>query len=197
MNREFISQKDKILISAIEIISDSGLSGLNLRNLAVRGNISEETVYKCFGGVDEILSEVVDSFVRYDGIIKDTINSKDCSYLEKIKYYFDVYATYYENYKEISAIVLHYEELLHNTNTRDRISDCVKNRYWFLVELINDAIESKELKGDTSAETLAEVLISVMNGMILGRRLVTREHTFKQELMKVVNELMSFYELRS
>ncbi len=195
MNKEFISQKDKILITAIEIISDSGLSGLNLRSLAVRGNISEEACYKCFGGVDEILSEVVDTFVRYDNTIIYTVEFKESSSLDKIKYFFDVYATYYENYKEISAIVLHYEELLHNTKTRDRISECINSRNALLKDLLQSGIESNELRSDTNPKMLAEILISVMNGMILNRRLVVTDESYKSELMRAVNEILSFYEV--
>jgi len=57
MAESFVSRKDRIIASAIEIISESGLSALTTNNLASRENIAEETLYKYFGKGKYIYSE--------------------------------------------------------------------------------------------------------------------------------------------
>ena len=61
MGDSFVSRKDRIIASAIEIISESGLSALTTKNLALKENMSEALMYKYFGGIDEVLVEVVDA----------------------------------------------------------------------------------------------------------------------------------------
>ena len=50
MNSNFVNRKDRIIASAIEIISESGLSSLNTKTLAMKENMSESLLYRYFGG---------------------------------------------------------------------------------------------------------------------------------------------------
>ena len=193
MNKSFISQQDRILVAAIEIISDSGLSALTLDGLAMKGNIQEAVIYKYFGGIDEVLIAVVKFFVKFDKNIMETVKSKESDTFNKILDFFEVYATYYGNYKEISAIVLHYEELLHNTGTREMIAQCIQERSEFLTKLVQDGMDSGELRKDISAAELADILISIMNGMILNRRVMYHDVSLKQELMKIITHTLELY----
>ena len=58
MNSDFISQQDRIIVAAIEVISESGLSALTLNGLALRGNLQEDVIYKYFGGIDEKYEQI-------------------------------------------------------------------------------------------------------------------------------------------
>ena len=187
MNASFISQQDRILVAAIELISESGLSALTLKGLAMKGNIQENVIYKHFGGINE-----VEFFVKFDRSIMDTVRSKESDTFTKIQDFFDVYATYYGNYKEISAIILNYEELLHNSDTREMISQCIEERARFLTELIEAGMQSGEIKNDMKASDLAETLISIMNGMILSRRVIYHEESLKQQLMQIMNQVLTW-----
>ena len=113
MGDSFVSRKDRIIASAIEIISESGLSALTTKNLALKENMSEALMYKYFGGIDEVLVEVVETYSKFDKGIRQTVQAKDATYVEKLIDYLEAYATYYDNYYAISTLMLQYEELLH------------------------------------------------------------------------------------
>lgn len=197
MKSSFILQQDQIVVSAIEIISESGLSGLSLRNLAIKGNLQEAVVYKYFGGINEVLIAVVESFVKFDKDIMSTVKAKESSAVAKIQDFFEAYATYYGNYKEISSIILNYEELLHNTGTREMISQCIVERNEFLKQLIQEGIENNELSKIFSAEELADLLINEMNGLLLSRRVMVHDMSLKQELLIVVNKILSLIQAKN
>ncbi|MBP3622119.1 MAG: TetR/AcrR family transcriptional regulator [Lachnospiraceae bacterium] len=183
MTDSFISRKDRIISSAIEIISDSGLSALTTRNLAQKENMSEALLYKYFGGIDEVLVEVVDYYSNFDEQIRHTIKGKSGSNIQKIYDYFETYATYYDNYYAISTLMLQYEELLHNIDTRDKITWCITQRLSFLENLFRQAIESKEIKDILTPEELANNTTGITMAHILGRRITYHKKTFKQEFM--------------
>ena len=145
MTDSFVSRKDRIIASAIEIISDSGLSALTTKNLAQKENMSEALMYKYFGGIDEVLVEVVDYFSKFDERIRHTVKGKDGSNIDKLRNYFEAYATYYDNYYAISTLMLQYEELLHNIDTRDKIAWCITERLGFLSDLFKQAIDNNEI----------------------------------------------------
>ena len=195
MNSSFISRKDKIIVAAIEIISESGLAALSTRSLAAKENMSESLIYKYFGGLNEVLVGVVSFFVKFDRSIMDTISAKSTKTTSKIRDFFDAYATYYDNYREITTIIINYEELLHNSGTREMITNCITERTEFLINVIREGIEKKEIKDIFGAEELANILISIMNGAILNRRVMHHEMSFKTEVMQSVNKILRVLEV--
>ncbi len=190
MGDNFISRKDRIIASAIEIISESGLASLSTKTLAMKENMSEALIYKYFGGINEVLIEVVEYFVRFDKIIIRTVQGKDVSYIEKIHEFFETYAIYYDNYMEISAIVLNYEELLHNTGTREIIGNCIEERNKFLLQLIEKAMETGEINDTFTANQLKCMLMGVLSTQLLDRRTAYHSLTLKAEVMESIDKIL-------
>lgn len=191
----FVSKKDRIIASAIEIISDSGLSALTTGNLAAKENMAEETLYKYFGSIDEVLIEVVEVYTRFDKSIQHTINSKEGTYIQKLKEYLDAYITYYDNYYAISTLMLQYEELLHNMYTRDKIAECIIDRINYMEDLFQKAIDNHEVTDKLSARELANNVTGVIMAYILSRRIVHHKKSFKSELSENIDKWIMLIKL--
>ncbi len=74
MAENYVSRRDKIVASAVELIGDLGLNALTTKNLARKENISETLIYKYFGGIDEVLTEVVVQYAAFDKNIQMTVD---------------------------------------------------------------------------------------------------------------------------
>ncbi|MBR1816664.1 MAG: TetR/AcrR family transcriptional regulator [Lachnospiraceae bacterium] len=183
MAENFVSRRYSIVSSAIELISELGLSGLTTHNLAEKENMSEALLYKYFSGIDEVLAEVVDYYFSFDERIRSTVASKEGVGIEKIIEYFDAYATYYDNYYAISTLMLQYEELLHNINTREKVSTCITQRRDFVKGLFQEAIDRKEIIDTMTSDELAGDVSGMLMAHILKRRVIYHNKTFKQEFM--------------
>lgn len=96
----------------------------------------------------------MNEYAAFDVNIQRTVERLDGTYLDKIKYYADTYATYYDNYIGMGAIMLHYEELLHMSETREIISECMLKRNDFVCTLFQSAIDSKEIRAVFSPKEL-------------------------------------------
>lgn len=188
MGDSYVSRRDRIIASAIEIVSDSGLSALTTHNLALKENMSEALIYKYFGGIDEVLIEVVEYYAKFDKSIRSTVNSKEGSYIEKLRCYLEAYATYYDNYYAIATLMLQYEELLHNADTREKIACCITERLGFMEDLFAGAIRENEIVDILSPIELANNLTGITMSQILSRRIVYHKKSFKQEYMDNVDK---------
>lgn len=188
MAENFVYRRDRIIASAIEIISDSGLSALTTKNLALKDNMSEALLYKYFGSIDEVLVAVVDQYAKFDKSIRSTVKSKGSTNIEKITNYLEAYATYYNNYYSISTLMLQYEELLHNADVRDKITWCITERLNFLTELFDAAIKEKEIVDLFTPQELANNITGVTMSHILSRRIVYHKKSFKQEFLENVKK---------
>ncbi len=186
----FVSRKDRIVASAIDIISESGLDSLTTRNLALKENMSESLLYKYFGGIDEVLIEVVDRFTQFDDNIKATVEAKNISYTEKLIEYFDTYATYYGNYPQITALVLNYEELLHNYHVREKITKTINLKNDTVEGLIQGAIDAGEIVDYYTAKELLLLLYGTVYSILVNRRVRYQEMDLKDELNQLLHKTL-------
>lgn len=189
MEDSYISNRDKIVASAIELIGDLGLHALTPKNLARKQNISGTLIYKYFGGIDEVLIAVVNEYAAFDINIQRTVDHLDGSYIDKIRYYADTYATYYDNYIGMGAIMLHYEELLHMSETREIISECMLKRNDFVCSLFQGAIENKEIRPVFTPKELTLVFNGLFTEGLLERRNQYSRKSFRVEMKEMIGHL--------
>ena len=189
MEDSYISNRDKIVASAIELIGDLGLHALTPKNLARKQNISDTLIYKYFGGIDEVLIAVVNEYAAFDINIQRTVDHLDGSYIDKIRYYADTYATYYDNYIGMGAIMLHYEELLHMSETREIISECMLKRNDFVCSLFQGAIENKEIRPVFTPKELTLVFNGLFTEGLLERRNQYSRKSFRVEMKELIGHL--------
>lgn len=180
MNNNFINRKDRIIASAIEIISEAGIASLTTKTLAMKENMSESLLYRYFGGIEEVLVEVIGIFTKYDERIIATIEGKDMPHLNKALELIKMLATNYTGYPELAAIALNYEVFLHNVNTREMIADCLVKRRNFIVREFQMAIDAGEIRNDFTAEELADIVLGTLNRDLLNRRLKNNNITHEQ-----------------
>ena len=180
MNNNFINRKDRIIASAIEIISEAGLASLNTRTLAMKENMSESLLYRYFGGIEEVLVEVAETFTRFDKGIIATVASKDISHLDKALEFIKMLATNYTGYPELGALALNYEGFLHNVNTREMMAECLMNRRDFIVKEFQSAIDEGEIVDIFTADELSNMVLGTLNRDLLNRRLVNDNQSHEQ-----------------
>lgn len=185
----YISRRDKIVASAIELIGDLGLHALTPKNLARKQNISDTLIYKYFGGIDEVLIAVVNEYAAFDINIQRTVDHLDGSYIDKVRYYADTYATYYDNYIGMGAIMLHYEELLHMSETREIISECMLKRNDFVCSLFQGAIDNKEIRPVFTPKELTLVFNGLFTEGLLERRNQYSRKSFRVEMKEMIGHL--------
>ncbi|WP_208896089.1 TetR/AcrR family transcriptional regulator, partial [Coprococcus sp. ART55/1] len=121
--------------------------------------------------------------------IQRTVERLDGTYLDKIKYYADTYATYYDNYIGMGAIMLHYEELLHMSETREIISECMLKRNDFVCTLFQSAIDSKEIRAVFSPKELTLMFNGIFTEGLLERRNQYSRKSFRGEIKEMLSHL--------
>lgn len=190
MTESFISTKDRIISTAIDIISESGLSNLTTKTISIKANLSEPLLYRFYGDIDELLVDVVNYYFRFDKGIRKTIQGKEGTNIERIKAYVENYAIYYENYYTLATLMLQYEELLHNAATRELIVEGATSRRNYVTELFQAALDTGEIKEGLDPANLADVVHGFIRAAILKRRLGAQRGSFGKEICVFIDDLI-------
>ncbi len=188
MSNSFVNRKDRIIASAIEIINEAGLASLTTKTLAMKENMSESLLYRYFGGIDEVLIEVVDAYVKFDKAILATLEVKKISHFDKVLELFRTLSTYYSGYTDMASIILNYEELLHNVNTREPIAQCIERRTAFVRKELQSAIDEGEIIDVFSAEELACIFFGTMVRDLLNRRIENKDLSHDEVALAIINK---------
>lgn len=190
MNTNFVNRRDRIIASAIEIISESGLASLTTKTLAMKENMSESLLYRYFGGIEEVLVEVVDTFIRFDQPMLETIEAKDIPHIDKVLELLRTLSVYYNGYSEIAAVILNYEGLLHNVNTREATASCISKRTNFIRRELKAAMEEGEIRDIFTPEELANLLLGSLDRDLLNRRIWNEDKSHSQVTVSMLDKLI-------
>ncbi len=125
-----------------------------------------------------MLTEVVLQYAAFDKNIQKTVDRQTGNNMDKLRFYADTYATYYDNYIGMGAIMLHYEELLHLSETREIISECILKRNEFVCKLFENAIADKEIR----AVFTPRELTLIFNGIFYGGTFGEENQIFRKDI---------------
>jgi len=181
-----LKRKDKILISAIELLFEEGTSGITTKQLAKRQGVSEPALYRQYKNKQAIVRSIVAEFGLYDEMIFNTIRQSSLTGSEAIKFYVNRFAEMYQNYSELTTVMLSMDLYFYNEETKQMMTAILEGRNNFLKELIEENSNKLFLTDKFNAEEMA----SLINGIILSQVLEWRLSNCKYSLDKRLNTVI-------
>jgi AcrR family transcriptional regulator len=190
MKKSYLTRKDSIILTAIEIIDELGLSGLTTRELARRQEVSEPALYRHFTNRHEIIMGILDYYSRFDTSIILTITNRKLESKEGIIFFVKSYAEYFENYPAITAIVDSYEILSYDPDTALKIKEIFDNRSNFIIQLVEAGQRKGEICTDFITEDLADIILGLFRALILKWRMNHFNFSLKARTLSALETLL-------
>ena len=190
MNKSYLKRKEKILITAIDIVDQVGAQGMTTKEIAKRNNISEPAIYKQFKSKQEIVTGVLEKYAAFDELIRNTVLQAHISGCEGLELFYRAYADYYQNYPQIASILFTFDLYRYDLDTAKFMQDLIARRKDTLLVLVERAISNGELLPDTDAATMAEILFATLIGTIFHWKLGEVNFTLTQQLIEELRMLV-------
>lgn len=188
-----IARSEAILVSAMEVFSESGFYKADVEEIAERANVGKGTVYNHFGNKEKLFLSVVEWGLENlnEKIIAATKNLGN--FQEKIHTALLVYFEFFENQKNFFRVLVH-----EKSNFRERTEKRFTKKYFAHLHLLENTfkrgIETGKLKR-VDPYQCAVLLIGMSNALIydwfcketdgkLTDRITTVEEIFFGGLLK-------------
>lgn len=185
-----IGRKDRILISAIELLEQEGVSGVTTKNLARLQGVTEPALYRQFNSKQDILMSIVEEYGMYDQKIMNTIKESSLKGKDAILFYLKRYCELFQNYSELTTVMFSMDLYQYNEDTKVYMSNLLRERLNFLEVVI---FESDELLKNKQGLNPLE-LSSVINGLIFSTvyewRILQKTFDLEERLTSVFNKLL-------
>lgn len=191
MEKSLIKRRESIIVSTIETLNAVGLQNLSTKLIAKREGVSEGTLFRHFKNKTEIMLAVVDHFSQYDDAIIETCRRKNLSPWEAIRYFYNAYAEYYQNYPEITVVVQAYDSLMCDAELVEKIRAIIYKRSDFVVNTIKEAQKNKIIRPDLEAQLIEDILSGGSKEICLKWRMEKFDFSIKEKTSEMVDVILN------
>lgn len=188
--KHFISRRDRIILSAIDIINELSVQGLSTKELAFRQQVNESALYRHFKSKDAIIEGVIEYFSQYDTAIYNSAIKKELNPKAKIIEYAKAYLEYYESYPAITAILFSYESLSHDPIMKIKMNEIFNYRLTSVISLIEEGQNQNDISRLFSSRELAIILFGYCDRVIQQWRMSDFKSTIKEDTITVISKLL-------
>jgi AcrR family transcriptional regulator len=193
VQKSLIKRRESIIVSTIQTLNAVGLQNLSTKMIANQEGVSEGTLFRHFKTKTDIMLAVVDHFSQYDDAIIETCLQKNFSPLEAIRYFYNAYAEYYQNYPEITVVVQAYDSLMCDSELSEKVSSIIYKRSDFIIKTIKSAIDLKLIRANLDPEVLENILTGGSKEICLKWRMARYRFSIKEKNAEMIEMLLSSF----
>ena len=182
-----LNTKNKIIEAARTLIKENGIDNVSVDDITQAASVAKGSFYVYFKKKEDIVGEIGCMEFRY--INEEISKLHDLNIVDKLKYYF-------KRYKE-SVLLLGKEIsrcwLQNNLNCRCKL----EYDYNAISNMLNEALNKKELKDDVDIKLLSYKIISTIYGIMLIWIMSDGSVIFDDEKMNInMDDIINPYVVR-
>ena len=190
MNKSYLTRKEQIILSTIELIDELGINNLSINEIAKKENITEGGLYRHFRSKEEIIIEAIRYYSHFDDKIINTIKKNNPDSKSAIIFLLTSLSEYYENYPEISAIHCSFESLIYEQNIGKEVSLIMDRRSDFLISLIEKGKQSGEFEDSINSKDLANIILGSFKYLVFQWRIEKYKFPLKVKTLDTLNIIL-------
>lgn len=184
-----IKRREAIILSTIDAINECGVQAVSTKEIAKKQGVSERIIFNHFPTKNDLFIAVLEHFAKYDDAIVQTAEGKQMNPNDAIIYFFDSYATYYENYPALTSITQSYEALNCNSQLSHIIKNIFTKKEIFIKKQIEEAKKLNLVNADIDSEGLADIMLGMFMRLCLKWRIQEYNFSLKEKTLTALNIL--------
>ena len=152
-------RQKEIIVVALELISEKGIQGLTIKNLAKKIGITEPAIYRHYDNKIDILIAILNLMKSNTEQIFNKELSSDNKAIEKIEQLFTKQFASFSATPSLVSVVFSEEIFRNEPILIDKISGIINNNYKTLTTIITDGQKNGELRTDIEANHFSTIIM--------------------------------------
>lgn len=190
MYSALISRKENLVLTAIEVINELGIQGLSTREVAKRQGMSNAVLFSHFHSKNELISDVLDFYIKFDSAMAQTIISRKLNPFDSIRYVVETFVTYYENYPAITSIIQLMNGLLSEPELSEKVKSIYSERVEYLKSIIEDAQKQNQIISSENSQVIAEIIYSSFINICIKWRMDSYKFSLREQALATVDLIL-------
>ncbi len=185
MARLSTEERQKIIIDeAIRIIHEGGYESLSIRELASKVKISEPAIYRHFLNKEDIVLGILSRIGEFDHMLEANLGEGKTA-IEKLQRFINFHFSFLNKNREMTSVLFSEDIFNQSALLKEKLVRIIKYRKKLLMSIIQEGIESKEIKNINPGSIVTMIL-----GFIRLTLLEWRLGGFKSDLSKESDEVI-------
>ena len=182
--KNYVSRRENIRITAIEIIFQEGFQALSVSNIAKKEGIAPSLLYKYYGGMDELFKEIITELGKFDARIFQSIKTSDGQAKEKLKKFVQTLGEYYQNYPEITPLLNSYEFFRSVPKLEEEIFSLLSKQKQYLKDFIGEGVKNQEFSPGIDPDIYSTILAGALRQEVLQWQIRLQKGGIKEAALK-------------
>lgn len=155
-------RQQEIIATALELITEKGIQGFTIKNLAKELGITEPAIYRHFENKIQILIALLDVLKKNTQVIFETeLHSGDTA-VRKIERLFEKHFKSFSEMPSMASVVFSEEIFRNEAQLTGKISEVIEFNNQALMSIINDGQQKKEIRDDIRADHLVVFIMGAL-----------------------------------
>lgn len=178
--QHMINNKQRIIDSAFELSLKKGFDNVSMKQIQEKSGLSSGSLYYHFKNKNEILEYIVNKYLinSFDDL-KEEVKNLDCSFMEKIRFILEYKVVSFgkkesqfldslvrPEFNQKDFFILLASIYHHHPEIRVIFNELHDEVYDFFNELIQIAIDNKEIREDIDIETFTIFIQTTLKGYV-------------------------------
>lgn len=156
---EITERQQQIINMSLELISESGIQSLTIKNLAKKIGFAESAIYRHYANKVQILLAILEFFKQYtESFFLNELNSSDTA-INKIYHLFTNHFKKFAASPSLVSVIFSEEIFRNEKELSEKVSEIVNKNLLVLKTIIETGQENGELRNDVEAEQLAVIVM--------------------------------------
>ena len=169
----FTNRQEQIIQASLDLIANSGIHGLTIKNISKEVGISEPAIYRHFESKTDILLGIISKIRKSTGVSLDSSMRETQNTTHIIQNVFMTRAKRFTNNPSMAAVIFSEEIFEDNSQLSDAIRKTMNESQSEMGKLIQQGQSKSEIANFIEADELALIIIGSF------RLLVTKWHMSK------------------
>ncbi len=155
MTTELSERQKEIIKLSLELISESGIQGFTIKNLAKKVGFSESAIYRHYVNKIDILIGILNYFKENSERLFSTELNSERDSISKIEYLFTTQFRIFSATPSLVAVIFSEELFRNETVLLEKVSEIMDNNFNTLTKIFKVGQEKEEIRADIEASHLA------------------------------------------
>jgi AcrR family transcriptional regulator len=171
MLSKYSKRQIEIINIAIELVANSGIQELTIKNISKKIGLVESAIYRHFKSKQDILLGIMDIFKSSKEAIFSDVHHQSSSPIVQLKSLFDNRFSYFSKNPAIASVIFAEDFFRNDQRLSQMIYDIMLEYQKIIGKIIEKGQQIGELRDDLPAEQLAVVLMGTLRVVVTQWRL--------------------------
>ncbi len=152
-------RQKEIVQESLEIISEKGIQGLTIKNIALKIGTSEPAIYRHFESKTHILLSILETFKAFSQFAFKEELDKDINSVEKISNVFNKHFLEFTKNPALVSVIFSEEIFTNEKLLIEKISGIMKENEEVMQKILKQGQTNNEIRSDLDPNILSTVIM--------------------------------------